>query len=85
MLKFKSSFTFLFIFSIAFLSFKVVFAESIFTTPDVFVTSKIKPTKDYDSANILRKSSLFGLFLKQNLYPRIGTDSRTENYCKLYK
>ena len=48
MLNFKSSFIFLFI-SIAFLSFKVVSAESIFTTPDVFVTSKIKPTKDYDS------------------------------------
>ena len=46
-------------FSIAFLSFKVVSAESIFTTPDVFVTSKIKPTKkDYDSdrGNILHDS-----------------------------
>ena len=57
MLNFKSSFIFLFI-SIAFLSFKMVSAESIFTTPDVFVTSKIKPTKDYDSdrGNILHDS-----------------------------
>ena len=32
--------------------------ESIFTTPDVFITSKIKPTKDYESdrGNILHDS-----------------------------
>ena len=36
----------------------MVSAESIFTTPDVFVSSKIKPTKDYDSdrGNILHDS-----------------------------
>ena len=32
--------------------------ESIFTTPDVFITSKIKPTKDYESdrGNVLHDS-----------------------------
>ena len=36
----------------------MVFAESIFTTPDVFITSKIKPTKDYESdrGNVLHDS-----------------------------
>ena len=48
---------FLFIFGI--FCFRVTHSvEPIFTTPDVFITSKIKPTKDYESdrGNILHDS-----------------------------
>ena len=51
------------IFAIVFFSIVLCFnksfsVESIFTTPDVFITSKIKPTKDYESdrGNVLHDS-----------------------------
>ena len=59
MFNFKSPVLVLFIYLIGIFCFKIAHSiESIFTTPDVFITSKIKPTKDYESdrGNILHDS-----------------------------
>ncbi len=59
MFNFKPPVLVLFISFIGTFCFKIAHSiESIFTTPDVFITSKIKPTKDYESdrGNILHDS-----------------------------
>ena len=55
----KVNVTIFFVFLFGFFCFRVTHSvEPIFTTPDVFITSKIKPTKDYESdrGNILHDS-----------------------------
>ena len=55
----KVNVTIIFVFLIGIFCFRVTHSvEPIFTTPDVFITSKIKPTKDYESdrGNILHDS-----------------------------
>ena len=47
------------IFFILIFNFRLSFSlDSIFTTPDVFITSKLKPSKDYESdrGNLLHDS-----------------------------
>ena len=59
MFNFMPSVLVLFISLIGAFCFKIAHSiESIFTTPDVFITSKIKPTKDYESdrGNLLHDS-----------------------------
>ena len=55
----KVNISILIVFLFGIFCFRVTYSvESIFTTPDVFITSKIKPTKDYESdrGNILHDS-----------------------------
>ena len=55
----KVNVTIFFVFIFGIFCFRATHSvESIFTTPDVFITSKIKPTKDYESdrGNILHDS-----------------------------